>query len=77
MTPNWQIDYSALYDVTTSQVQSQRFSITRKIHCWVAVFTRSFFASGEAEYYFRLGVRDQKEIYYERGTRAQSFGGIQ
>ena len=69
----------ALYlrDVTLSQVQSQRFSLTRKIHCWDAMFTRSFVPGGEAEYYFRLGVRDQKEIYFERGTRAQSFGGIQ
>ena len=32
---------------------------------------------GEAEYYFRLGIRDQREIYIERGTRVQSFGGIQ
>jgi hypothetical protein len=77
MTPNWQFDYSALFDVTQSRLQSQRFSLTRKIHCWDAVFTRSFVPGGEAEYYFRLGVRDQKEIYYERGTRAQSFGGIQ
>jgi hypothetical protein len=77
MTPNWLFDYSALFDVTQSKLQSQRFSLTRKIHCWDAVFTRSFIPGGEAEYYFRLGVRDQKEIYYERGTRAQSFGGIQ
>jgi hypothetical protein len=77
MTPNWQFDYSALYDVTLAQVQSQRFSLTRKLHCWDAVFTRSFIPGGEAEYYFRLGVRDQKEIYVERGTRVQSFGGIQ
>ena len=47
------------------------------MHCWEAVFTRSFVPGGEAEYYFRLGVRDQREIYYERGSRAQSFGGIQ
>ena len=77
MTPNWQFDYSALYDVTLSQVQSQRFSLARKIHCWNAVFTRSFIPGGEAEYYFRLGVIDQREIYFERGTRTQSFGGIQ
>ena len=77
MTPNWQFDYSAAYDVTRMQVMSQRFSLTRRIHCWDAAFTRSFVPGGVAEYYFRLGVRDQKEIYFERGTRAQSFGGIQ
>ncbi len=77
MTPNWQLDYSAAYDVTRAQVLSQRYSVTRIIHCWEATFTRSFVPGNEAEYYFRLGVRDQREIYFERGTRAQSFGGIQ
>lgn len=77
LSPNWRFDYSTALDVTRRQVLSQRFSLTRRLHCWDAIFTRSFTPGGEAEYYFRLGVRDQKEIYYERGTRAQSFGGIQ
>jgi lipopolysaccharide assembly outer membrane protein LptD (OstA) len=77
MTPNWQFDYSAAYDVTLARVLSQTYRLTRRIHCWEATFSRSFIAGGEAEYYFRLGVRDQREIYYERGSRAQSFGGIQ
>lgn len=76
MTPNWQLGYSTAYDVTRARVLTQRFSLTRRIHCWDAVFTRSFVVGGEAEYYFRIGVRDQKEIYYERGTRTQSYGGI-
>lgn len=76
-SPNWQFDYSTSYDVTRSQVVSQRYSLTRHIHCWEAIFTRSFTPGGEAEYYFRLGIRDQREIYIERGTRVQSFGGIQ
>lgn len=77
LSPNWKFDYSTALDVTRRQVLSQRFSLTRRLHCWDAVFTRSFTPGGEAEYYFRLGVRDQKEIFYERGTRARSFGGIQ
>lgn len=76
LSPNWKLDYSTALDVTKRQVLSQRFSLTRRIHCWDAVFTRSFTPGGEAEYFFRLGVRDQKEIYYERGSRVQSFGGI-
>ena len=32
---------------------------------------------GEAEYYFRISIKEQSEIYYERGTRAGSIGGIQ
>lgn len=77
MTPNWHFDYSTAYDLTQRQMLTQRFSLTRVIHCWDATFTRSFTPGGSAEYYFRLGVRDQKEIYVERGTRVQSFGGIQ
>ena len=77
LSPNWKFDYSTALDVTRRQVLTQRFSLTRRLHCWDAVFTRSFTPGGEAEYYFRLGVRDQREIFYERGSRAQSFGGIQ
>ncbi len=77
MTSNWHFDYSAAFDLTLSQVLTQHFSLTRRIHCWDAVFTRTFTPGGQAEYYFRLGVHDQKEIYFERGTRSQSFGGIQ
>ncbi len=77
MTPNWNFDYSTALDVTRSQILTQRFSLTRRLHCWDAIFTRSFTPGGVAEYYFRLGVRDQKEIYFERGTRVQSWGGIQ
>jgi lipopolysaccharide assembly outer membrane protein LptD (OstA) len=77
LTPNWNLDYSASYDVTRAEILTQRFALTRRIHCWDATFTRAFTPGGEAEYYFRLGVRDQRELYYERGTRLQSFGGIQ
>ena len=59
------------------EVLLQRFNLTRRLHCWDASFSRTFTPGGEAEYYFRLGVRDQREIYIERGTRVQSFGGIQ
>jgi lipopolysaccharide assembly outer membrane protein LptD (OstA) len=77
LSPNWKMDYSTAVDVSRQLVLSQRFSLTRRIHCWDAVFTRSFLTGGEKEYFFRLGLRDQREVYYERGTRVQSFGGIQ
>ena len=69
-------DCAAAYDLTKSHVLTQYFGLTRRIHCWDAAFTRSFTPGGFAEYYFRLGVHDQKEIYFERGTRSQSFAGI-
>ncbi len=77
LTENWTFDYQAGYDLTERAVLLQRYNLTRRIHCWDATFSRSFTPGGEVEYYFRLGIRDQKEIYYERGSRVQSFGGIQ
>jgi lipopolysaccharide assembly outer membrane protein LptD (OstA) len=77
LTDNWTFDYQAGYDLTSHQMLLQRFNITRRIHCWEATFSRSFIPGGETEYFFHLGIRDQKEVYYERGTRQQSIGGIQ
>jgi hypothetical protein len=76
LTRGWKLGYSASYDVTQRQVLSQRFALVRDLHCWQASFTRSFAPDGEAEYYFKLGIKEQKEIYIERGTRETSFGGI-
>ena len=77
LTDNWTFDYQAGYDLTAHNMLLQRFNITRKIHCWEATFSRSFIPGGETEYFFHLGIREQKEVYYERGTRQQSIGGIQ
>jgi lipopolysaccharide export system protein LptA len=77
LTPGWALDYSASYDVTLRELGTQRFALIRDLHCWQAIFTRTFAPDGEAEYYFRLAVKDQKEIYIERGTRSGSIGGIQ
>ena len=77
LTPAWRFDYSASLDVSGRQLVTQRFGLTRDLHCWQASFTRVFLLGGEAEYYFRLGVKEQKEIFVERGTRIGSLGGIQ
>ncbi len=77
LTPAWALEYSASLDLTLRSIQTQRFALSRDLHCWQAVFTRLFVVGGEAEYYFRIGVKDQKEIYLERGTRVGSLGGIQ
>lgn len=77
LSPAWAFEYSASLDLTLHSVQTQRFVLSRDLHCWEAVFTRTFVVGGEAEYYFRIGVKDQKEIYLERGTRVGSLGGIQ
>jgi lipopolysaccharide assembly outer membrane protein LptD (OstA) len=75
-TSNWRVDYSAVLDVTGRSI-SQRFGLVRDLHCWQASFTRNFVVGGETEYYFRLAVKDQKELYLERGNRNSSFGGVQ
>jgi hypothetical protein len=77
VTPNWRVEYSSALDITNRQLVTQRFGLVRDLHCWQASFTRIFVVGGEAEYYFRLAVKDQKELYIERGTRIGSLGGIQ
>ena len=76
LTPSWALEYAASLDLSANRIQSQRFVLTRDLHCWQATFTRSFVVGGESEYYFRIGVKDQKEIYLERGSRMGSLGGI-
>ena len=77
LSPGWSLEYSASYDLTQRQIGTQRFVINRDLHCWLATFSRTFVAGGEAEYYFRLGVKEQRDIFIERGTRTGSIGGIQ
>jgi len=77
LSPNWGLDYSTSIDFSHRQVLTQRWGVSRDLHCWMASFSRIFTVGGEAEYYFRIGVKEQREIYAERGTRAGSFGGIQ
>jgi hypothetical protein len=77
LSPGWGLEYSTSWDATRRELTTQRFALTRDLHCWTASFTRTFVVGGEAEYYFRIGVKDQKEIYLERGTRVGSLGGIQ
>jgi len=76
LTRAWRLDYTASFDVSHHDLLTQRFGLTRDLHCWEATFTRTFNPGSEAEYYFRLGIKDQKEIYIERGTRETTFGGI-
>ena len=76
LTHAWRLDYSTSFDVTNHALLTQRFGLTRDLHCWQASFARTFTPGLDAEYYFRIGIKDQREIYLERGTRETSFGGI-
>lgn len=76
LSPAWTVDWSASYDITRRSMQTQRFSLSRDLHCWNMSFTRTFIVGGEAEYYFRIGIKEQPEVFVERGTRAGSIGGL-
>jgi hypothetical protein len=77
VSPGWSVDFSGSYDITQRHLLTHRFGITRDLHCWVATFSRDFNPGGSAEYYFRLSVKDQRELFVERGSRASTLGGIQ
>ncbi|MFI5370230.1 MAG: putative LPS assembly protein LptD [Candidatus Eisenbacteria bacterium] len=73
----WRLDYLAAYDINNRLLLSQRFGVSRDLHCWFVTFSRSFIFNGEASYYLRFGIKEQRDLFYERGTRVQSLGGIQ
>jgi lipopolysaccharide assembly outer membrane protein LptD (OstA) len=77
VSPGWTLDFSASYDITHRQLLTHRFAVTRDLHCWSATFTRDFTPGAQAEYYFRIAIKDQREVYVEHGSRASSLGGIQ
>jgi lipopolysaccharide assembly outer membrane protein LptD (OstA) len=77
ISPGWTTDFSASYDITEQRLLTHRFGLSRDLHCWVATFTRDFSPGGRPEYYFKLSVKDQRELYLDRGSRSSSLGGIQ
>lgn len=64
LTPKWAITYSMNANVREKEITNQALSIRRDLHCWQASFDRRFFG-GSASYYFRIGVKDIQEIFYE------------
>lgn len=65
----WRIQYSGSADLTHGGLVAQEYSITRDLHCWRAQFVRRFSATEAAEYYFRVSIVQQPELYVERGSR--------
>jgi len=76
LSPAWHLEYSTSYDITLRHLGTQQFSLLRDLHCWQIQFTRTFVGNGESEFYFRLGIKDQPEVYVDRGTRGGTIGGI-
>jgi lipopolysaccharide assembly outer membrane protein LptD (OstA) len=65
LTRNWQLSYSANVDMREREFVTHSLSVHRDLHCWQAQFERRFFR-GSASYYFRIGVKDIQEVFYER-----------
>ena len=77
VSPAWSVDFSASYDITQKRLLTHRFAISRDLHCWSATFTRDFNPGSEPEYYFRISIKNQPEMFVEHGSRTSSLGGIQ
>jgi hypothetical protein len=65
---------NGIFDLVTHRSSSPDWADARP-SLWVANFASSY--RRRSRYYFRLGIKEQKEVYVERGTRFGSFGGIQ
>ena len=73
----WRIQYQGSADLTHGGLLAQEYSITRDLHCWRAQFVRRFSATEAAEYYFRISIVQQPELYVERGSRGLgSYSGF-
>ncbi|MGH7741340.1 MAG: putative LPS assembly protein LptD, partial [Candidatus Eiseniibacteriota bacterium] len=77
VSPGWSVDFSASYDITQRHLLTHRFVVTRDLHCWSATFTRDFNPGSKPEYYFRISIKNQPEMFVEHGSRTSSLGGIQ
>ncbi|MEE9271511.1 MAG: putative LPS assembly protein LptD [Candidatus Krumholzibacteria bacterium] len=74
LTDNWRITYSTTYDVERRDLLGQNFSIHRSLHCWEMSFTRQKLGD-EWEFYFRINIIAQPEIYVEKGQRGLGGSG--
>lgn len=68
LTPNWHASYNAAYDFDTGRLTSQDYAVSRTLHCWEASFRRSN-SGGLWTYYFRIGIKDLPQVFFERGSR--------
>jgi lipopolysaccharide assembly outer membrane protein LptD (OstA) len=75
-TPNWELNYYNQIDLSERRIVAQEYALTRNLHCWKLQFVRRF-SGGTADYYFRIGIVDRPEIFYDRGTTGiGTFGGV-
>lgn len=67
-TAGWRATYSVYCDLRRREIRSQAFSLYRDLHCWEASLDRRI-AGDDAQYYFRINVKDLPDVQYERQRR--------
>jgi hypothetical protein len=73
----WHLEYYGSMDLDQGGIVAQEYTVTRDLHCWRARFVRRLSASEAPEYYFKLSIIQQPEIYVERGSRGLgSYSGF-
>lgn len=73
----WHLEYYGSMDLDQGGIVAQEYTVTRDLHCWRARFVRRLSAAEAPEYYFKLSIIQQPEIYVERGSRGLgSYSGF-
>jgi len=67
-TRNWRISGSVYADLRTREVISHSFGLYRDLHCWEFRFDHRT-SGGNAEYSFRIAIKQIPDVKYERESR--------
>ncbi len=65
LTPSWEINYSAYYDVTEADFISQSYTLRKDLHCWEAIFVRHV-SDVDSGFYFRINIKELPDIKVEQ-----------
>ena len=65
LTPSWQIDYNAYYDMLDNSFINHTYTLRRDLHCWEAVFVRHV-SDVDTGFYFRINLKEIPDIKLEQ-----------
>ena len=69
LTRSWSMDYNMRWDISEGKILGNNLSLSRKLHCWEAQFSRSELGK-DTTFYFQLRIADMPDIRYEQGRLA-------
>ncbi len=81
VTRNWDVNYTASYDIAAGEAVRQQLSVSRDLHCWRLEFTRTVSAV-DSSFGFRLYLRSIPSLKFARGREdymglpGGGFGGL-